>query len=51
MDTAPIAERDHAVRAGLGRIGKHTLLIGPGGHGSWLVLGEIVTTRQAKEAP
>jgi epoxyqueuosine reductase len=44
VDTAPIAERDHAVRAGLGRIGKHTLLIGPGGHGSWLVLGEIVTT-------
>lgn len=44
VDTAPIAERDHAVRAGLGRIGKHTLLIGPPGHGSWLVLGEIVTT-------
>jgi epoxyqueuosine reductase len=44
VDTAPIAERDHAIRAGLGRIGKHTLLIGPHGHGSWLVLGEIVTT-------
>jgi epoxyqueuosine reductase len=46
VDTAPIAERDHAVRAGLGRIGKHTLLIGPHGLGSWLVLGEIVTTMQ-----
>jgi epoxyqueuosine reductase len=44
VDTAPIAERDHAVRAGIGRIGKHTLLIGPRGVGSWLVLGEIVTT-------
>ena len=44
VDTAPIAERDHAVRAGLGRIGKHTLLIGARGLGSWLVLGEIVTT-------
>jgi epoxyqueuosine reductase len=44
VDTAPIAERDHAVRAGLGRIGKHTLLIGPRGTGSWLTLGEIVTT-------
>lgn len=44
VDSAPIAERDHAVRAGLGRIGKHTLLIGPGGAGSWLVLGCMVTT-------
>ncbi len=44
VDTAPLAERDHAVRAGLGRIGKHTLLIGERGAGSWLVLGAIVTT-------
>ena len=44
VDSAPIAERDHAVRAGLGRIGKHTLLIGSGGTGSWLVLGCMVTT-------
>lgn len=44
VDTAPIAEREHALRAGLGRIGKHTLLIGEQGMGSWLLLGEIVTT-------
>jgi len=43
VDTAPIMEREHAMRAGLGRIGKHTLLIGEGA-GSWLLLGEIVTT-------
>lgn len=43
VDTAPIMEREHAARAGLGRIGKHTLLIGEG-VGSWLLLGEIVTT-------
>lgn len=43
VDTAPIMEREHAMRAGLGRIGKHTLLIAEG-LGSWLSLGEIVTT-------
>ncbi|MBM4114037.1 MAG: 4Fe-4S dicluster domain-containing protein, partial [Phycisphaerae bacterium] len=43
VDTAPILEREHAARAGLGRIGKHTLLIGEGA-GSWLLLGVIVTT-------
>ncbi|MBX3355937.1 MAG: tRNA epoxyqueuosine(34) reductase QueG [Phycisphaeraceae bacterium] len=43
VDTAPILEREHAMRAGLGRIGKHTLLIAEG-LGSWLSLGEIVTT-------
>ena len=52
VDTAPLAERDHAVRAGLGRIGKHTLLIGHGGLGSWITLGAIVTTaRLVASAP
>jgi len=44
VDTAPIAEREHAVRAGIGRVGKHTLVIGQGSLGSWIVLGAIVTT-------
>ena len=43
VDTAAILEREHASRAGLGWIGKHTLLIHPR-LGSWLLLGQIVTT-------
>ncbi|MCC5829939.1 MAG: DUF1730 domain-containing protein [Phycisphaeraceae bacterium] len=43
VDTAPLMEREHARRAGLGFIGKHTLLIHP--HlGSWFLIGCIVTT-------
>ncbi|MCI0675113.1 MAG: tRNA epoxyqueuosine(34) reductase QueG [Phycisphaerales bacterium] len=45
VDTAPILEREHAQRAGLGAVGKHTLLI-QRGVGSYLLLGEIVTTLQ-----
>lgn len=44
VDSAPLLEREHAERAGLGRTGKHTLLIGREGAGSWLLLGAIVTT-------
>ncbi len=43
VDTAPILEREHAERAGLGWCGKHTLLIHPR-FGSWMLLGTIVTT-------
>ncbi|MBI1371892.1 MAG: tRNA epoxyqueuosine(34) reductase QueG [Phycisphaera sp.] len=43
VDTAPILEREHAMRAGLGWTGKHTLTIHPK-LGSHLLLGEIVTT-------
>lgn len=50
VDTAPILEREHAARTGVGRIGKHTLLIGPAGHGSWLALGTIVTTLRLCES-
>jgi len=43
VDTAPLLEREYAQRAGLGSVGKHTLLIAPG-QGSWLLLGEVLTT-------
>jgi epoxyqueuosine reductase len=42
VDTAPLLERDVAVRAGLGSVGKNGLLIVPG-IGSDVVLGEVLT--------
>ena len=42
VDTAPLLEREHAAAAGLGWVGRHTLLIHPR-HGSFLLLGAIVT--------
>jgi epoxyqueuosine reductase len=50
VDTAPVLEREHAQRAGLGAIGKHTLLIERGA-GSYLLLGEIITTLDLSPSP
>jgi epoxyqueuosine reductase len=43
VDTAPVLEREHAQRAGIGAVGKNTLLI-QRGIGSYFLLGEIITT-------
>ena len=42
VDSAPVLERPFAEKAGLGWVGKHTLLIHKN-EGSWFFLGEILT--------
>lgn len=43
VDTGPVMEKAWAQQAGLGWIGKHSNLVSAE-YGSWLVLGEILTT-------
>ena len=45
VDTAPILEKPIAEQAGIGWQGKHTNLVSRA-HGSWLFLGEILTTAE-----
>lgn len=47
-DTVPISDKHWAARAGLGWIGRHTLLITPR-WGSWVNLAEIVTTAEVSD--
>lgn len=49
-DTVPISDKHWAARAGLGFIGRHTLLVTPQ-WGTWVNLGEIVTTEECTEYP
>lgn len=43
VDTGPVLERPLAARAGLGSVGKHTLLLDASA-GSWFLLGEVFTS-------
>src|SRR5581483_11617655 len=49
-DTAPLAERAFAARAGLGWVGKHTNVIAPS-LGSFVFLGEVITKLALPEDP
>ena len=48
VDTAPLLEKQHAVEAGLGWIGRQSLLITPR-FGSYVLLGELVINQELDE--
>ncbi len=50
IDTAPLLEKPLAEQAGIGWQGKHTNLVSRA-HGSWLFLGEILTTADMPPDP
>ena len=50
VDTAPVMEKPVAQQAGLGWQGKHTNLVSRA-HGSWLLLGEVMTTLELPPDP
>ncbi|MCO6416683.1 tRNA epoxyqueuosine(34) reductase QueG, partial [Siccirubricoccus sp. KC 17139] len=50
VDTAPVMEKPLAAQAGLGWQGKHTNLVSRR-HGSWLFLGEVMTTLALEPDP
>ena len=50
VDTAPVLERELAQRSGIGAVGKNTLLLEQG-VGSYLLLGEVITTLPLEPTP
>jgi epoxyqueuosine reductase len=50
VDTGPVLERELAARAGMGAVGKNTMLLHPEG-GSWFLLGELFLSLDIDPGP